>query len=227
VIVVGCCVGPGGRYERIAGPALHRVLRPQDEVVLVEGATSITAAYNSVLARARAADSCEGVLLIHDDLELGGPQVRDQLVQALHEPGVGLVGVVGGRDLAWGKWWSGRALAGHVVDRLGDRVLGPLHADVDAVDGCLLLVAPAALHLDFDVVGFPAFHGYDVDFSLQVRDAGLRVVTRPVEHRHRDKGNTGDQTAFELAMRTLERKWPTWIRPLTPWERLVRRLARR
>ena len=89
-----------------------------------------------------------------------------------------------------------------------------------------MLVAPPALHLDFDVDGFPGFHGYDVDFSLQVRDAGVRVVSRPIGYRHVDKGSLGDPAAFETAMRALEAKWPTWIRPLSRRERVARKLAR-
>jgi Glycosyltransferase like family len=225
VIVVGCCVGPGGRFDRIAGPSLEQVLHPDDELVLVEGAEGICSGYNTVLERARRADGCEGVLLVHDDVELGGPHVRDQLLDAVREPEVGLVGVAGGRGLAWGKWWSGRALAGHAHDARGRRRLGPDSGDVDAVDGLLLFVGPKALHLDFDAETFPAFHGYDVDYSLQVRSEGMRVVVRPVDHRHVDKGSTGDHAAFERAMRSLERKWPQWIRPLTARERLLKRLA--
>ena len=226
MIVVGCCVGPGGRYQQIAGPSLERVLRPPDQLVLIEDATGICTAYNAVLAAARAAPECEGVLLVHDDVELVGDDVRDLLSALLREPGVGVVGVAGGRDLAWGKWWSGRVLAGRNNDTAGSRTLGAPTADVDAVDGCLMLVTPQALHLDFDADGFPGYHGYDVDFSLQVRSAGLRVVTRPVGYRHLDKGSLGDVVAFETAMRTLEGKWPTWIRPLSRRERLSRKLAK-
>lgn len=226
MIVVGCCVGPGGRYEKIAGPSLERTLRPDDRLLLVEGTNGICAAYNLVLAAARTLPECEGVLLVHDDVELLGDDVRDRLSAALAEPGVGLVGVAGGRGLVWGKWWSGRVLAGHTNDTASSRSLGAPSADVDAVDGCLMLVAPPALHLDFDVDGFPGFHGYDVDFSLQVRDAGVRVVTRPIGYRHVDKGSLGDPAAFETAMRALEAKWPTWIRPLSRRERVARKLAR-
>ena len=225
MIVVGCCVGPGGRYEQIAGPSLERVLRPDDRLLLVEGTNGICTAYNTVLAAARTLPECEGVLLVHDDVELLEDDVRDRLSAALAEPGVGLVGVAGGRDLVWGKWWSGRALAGRTNDTASSRGLGAPSADVDAVDGCLMLVAAAALHLDFDVDGFPGFHGYDVDYSLQVRSAGLRVVTRPIGYRHVDKGSLGDGAAFETAMRALEAKWPTWIRPLSRFERVTRKLA--
>lgn len=225
MILVGCCIGPGGRYEQIAGPSLERVLRPDDRLVLVEGADGICAAYNSVLHTARALPECEGVLLVHDDVELVGDDVRDLLSAALAEPRVGVVGVAGGRDLVWGKWWSGRVLAGRTNDTASSRSLGSPAADVDAVDGCLMLVAPPALHLTFDADGFPGFHGYDVDLSLQARSAGLRVVTRPIGYRHLDKGSLGDRAAFETAMRALEAKWPTWIRPLSRRERVTRKLA--
>ena len=119
--------------------------------------------------------------------------MRDRLSAALAEPGVGLVGVAGGRDLVWGKRWSGRALAGRTNDTASSRGLGAPSADVDAVDGCLMLVAAAALHLDFDVDGFPGFHGYDVDYSLQVRSAGLRVVTRPSATATSTRGRWGTE----------------------------------
>lgn len=228
MIVVGCCVGPGGRFEAIAGPALDATLQPGDDLVLIRNAKGICRAYNEVLERARAVPDCEGVLLVHDDVELGGPRARAALVAAAMDTGVGLVGVAGGRGLVWGKWWSGRTVAGRINDSRGDREIGPVDADVDAVDGCLLFVTPAAMHLSFDEERFPAFHGYDVDFSLRVRDSDLRVVTRRLDYRHRDKGNAGDVAAFEHAMRVLELKWSAWIRPRTTWERMgsiVRRLA--
>ncbi|WP_392545013.1 glycosyltransferase [Oryzobacter telluris] len=224
MIVVGCCVGPGGRYDRITGPSLASLVQPDDVVVLVEGASGICGAYNAVLRRAREVEGCQGVLLVHDDVELPGRDVRDALLAAATEPGVGLVGVAGGRGLAWGKWWSGRHLAGHRNDTRGTFDLGRVADDVDAVDGCLMFITPRAVHVDFDEVTFPAFHGYDVDFSLQVRSAGLRVVTRSIPYRHLDKGSAGDDATFVEAMRDLEAKWPGWIRPPSVPERMVSRM---
>lgn len=225
MIAVGCCIGPGNRFSRIAGPALRRVLDPEDALHTITDASGICAAYNSVLEQAWAEGECRAVVLVHDDLELLDG-ARAVVAEAAAEPGVGLIGIAGGRDLAWGKWWSGRFVAGRVNDSRGERTIGPVRADVDAVDGCLLVITPAAAHLRFDESTFPAFHGYDVDFSLAVRQAGLRVVTRDLPYRHHDKQSTGDNDAFEAAMRALENKWPGWIRPLSVSERFSRRLRR-
>lgn len=226
MLIFGCCVGPSGKFETIAGPSLDRVMAPGDVFVREQGSDGICAAYNRVLDLARQTAGCEGVVLLHDDTELGTAS-RTQVLDALKESDVGLVGVVGGRDLHGPIWVDARSWAGVANDSYGRREYGPPAGDVDVVDGLLLAIAPAAYSkLDFDQKTFPAFHAYDTDYCLQVREAGLRVRVVPVDYRHVDKGDLGDRSAFEQGSSQLRSKWPHRITPLGSVERVTLRLER-
>ena len=186
-----------------------------DDILIKEqGGDGICAAYNRILTTARATPGCEGVVLLHDDTALG-PGSRDQILDALGEPKVGLVGAVGGSGLHGPIWVDARRLAGVANDTYGRRSYGPAAADVDVVDGLLLALTPASFnHIRFDQLTFPAFHGYDTDYCLQVRARGLRVTVVPLEYTHVDKGDLGDRQAFDSGYAALLAKWPDHIRPL-------------
>lgn len=219
MLVFGCCIGPSGKFATVAEPALTRVMRPGDVLVREQGADGICAAYNRILEQARDLDDCEGVVLLHDDVALGD-LAREQVLAALGGPGVGVVGVVGGSGLFGPQWVNARRLAGHANDSYGWRRFGPPEADVDVVDGLMLALSPAAFRaIGFDPEAFPAFHGYDTDYCLQVRRAGLRVRVVHVDHVHRDKGGLGDERAFARGAAALLRKWPDAIRALDARER--------
>lgn len=219
VIVFGCCVGAGRRFEAIAEPALSRLMRPEDEIVALPGTDGICAVYNRVLRHARRRADCEAVVLLHDDTELVGGHTRDRLLRAVRRRGVGVVGVAGGRDLFGPQWWYARRRVGRVVDHTAPRRFLRTRGDVDVVDGLVLVLAPAAFgSLDFDEQGLRGYHGYDTDYCLRVREAGLRVRVEPLDYVHRDKQDLGDEAAYDGAQRLLLERWQHRIRPLTPEE---------
>lgn len=224
VLIFGCCVGPSGKFATVAEPALAATMHPQDLLVLEQGSDGICVAYNRIIQRAKELTDCEGVVLVHDDTALGR-LARDQIIAGLREPGVGVVGVVGGRGLFGPQWVNARRLAGYANDFYGWRRYGPRAADVDVVDGLVLALAPAAYRaVTFDEQAFPAFHGYDTDYCLQAREAGLRVRVVHVDYEHKDKGHTGDGDAFVAGELSLRERWPDLIRPLGPVERPWRAL---
>lgn len=191
-----------------------------DVLVREHGGDGICAANNRILEKARAIEDCEGVVLLHDDTELGEGS-RDQLLDALRAPQVCVVGVVGGRDLYGPQWVDARHRAGYADDFYGWRRYGPGTADVDAVDGLLLALSPSAFGtLEFDSGAFPSFHGYDTDFCLQARRVGPRVRVAPVDYVHRDKGGVEDTEAFSKSAQALTSRWRGVIRPLDLHERL-------
>lgn len=213
-------MGPSGKFTTVAEPALAAVMAPEDVLIREQGSDGICAAYNRILEAARGIEGCEGVVLLHDDVALGA-NARDQLLRGLVEPGVGIVGVVGGRGLYGPQWVDARYRAGYADDFYGWRRYGRHVADVDVVDGLLLTVSPEAFRsIDFDAEALPAFHGYDTDYCLQVRRAGLRVRVVHVDYVHRDKGGMGDTVAFERSTRVLMERWPHVIHPLGSAERL-------
>jgi SAM-dependent methyltransferase/GT2 family glycosyltransferase len=221
MIIVGVCVrGSGEQFEAKAGPALRRVLGPEDRLVTRSGdGMGIAVVYNEVIAQARSELACEGVVLLHDDVEVLDPDFRAKTLAALREPYVGVVGVVGGRGLVDAKWWNARVTAGRVFESRHLQDLGPAHADVDVVDGLFLALAPAAVaRLNVDD-GLPLFHGYDVDLCLQARDLGLRVVVRQIDLLHRTKGGFGDKAAFAQANDRVMERHAAWFTALSLAER--------
>lgn len=216
MLVFGCCVGPSRNFESVAEPAIKVLMGPDDLLIREHGDDGICAAYNRIIGQARAMPDCEGVVLLHDDVALG-PLARHQLIDGLREPGVGVVGAVGGRGLFGPQWVNARHRAGYANDFYGWRRYGPAEADVDVVDGLLLALTPRAYcGIEFDAGAFPAFHGYDTDYCLLVRSGGMRVRVVYVDYVHRDKGGVGDEAAFDLSARTLLERWPDVIRPLGP-----------
>lgn len=215
MIVVGCCfAGDGTGYRSMLEPTLEDRLEELDVLLAASGDTrGIAAVYNDFVRRARAEPACEALVLVHDDVEVLDTNFRSKVLQGAREDDVGVVGVVGGAGLTSLAWWEARRTAGSVHETRGYTELGTSRADVDAVDGLLLVLAPRAFHaLGFDEVSFPHFHGYDVDYCLQARTAGLRVVVRPFDILHRTKGGYGDRAAFEVASTVAAKKWPHLIR---------------
>jgi hypothetical protein len=111
---------------------------------------------------------------------------------------IGCVGAVGVRSIAW---WEGSVTLASFVNRYAEHGGGDLHSfswnwgdapayaqlgEVDTLDGFVLVLAPWTVrNVRFDE-SLGAFHGYDLDFCLQVREAGRKVVTadfRAIHHR--------------------------------------------
>jgi SAM-dependent methyltransferase len=221
LLVGSAVVADGARFEEFTLPSLERVLDPVDVVLSSTGDTrGIAAVYNDFVRQARSTRDCEALVLLHDDVEIVDANFRAKILAAVGEDGVGVVGAVGGADLRSVAWWEARRTAGRVFETRKPIELGPPRADVDVVDGLLLAISPRAFEvLMFDEQACPRFHGYDVDYCLQARAAGLRVTVRPIGILHRTKGGYGDTTAFDEAADALAAKWSTFIRPATPLQK--------
>lgn len=228
MIVYGTCVGgTGEKYNTISEPTIEPRLRDGDQAWALPGTEGICRVYNGFIDRARSADA-EALVLLHDDVEITSRDFRARVLKAVREPDVGIVGTVGGAGLSSLAWWDARRLRGRVQESRGLVSFRPAEADVDAVDGMLLVLSPRALEtVRFDEGSFPEFHGYDVDVCLQAREAGLRVVTRQLGVIHHTKGGFGDRSAFDRAERALLRKWPHRVRPYTRTENLKNKLRAR
>ena len=226
MIIFGTCVGGGGdRYRSVALPSIERASVSDDLILSGPGDDGICRLYNQFLEEARNRNDCEAVVLLHDDVEIIDPNFRPKIVEAVARENVGVVGAIGGADLTNLAWWYARERAGRVFEARGVIDFGERGRDLDAVDGLMLVLAPSAFRtLSFDGVSFPKFHGYDVDYCLQVRSKGLRVVLAPVNLLHRTKGGLGDRQAFEFARIALARKWPDFLHTTTSVERLQTRM---
>jgi glycosyl transferase family 2 len=134
---------------------------------------------------------------VHPHTEIVDPDLPAKVRRALADPVVGMLGCAGGTGVRSIAWWEGRVAAAPVIHRYeehgggevpavswAERHLPP--AEVEALDGQLLVLSPWVVrNVRFDeslLLGY----GFDLDFSLQVRAAGRRLMVedlRVVHHR--------------------------------------------
>jgi hypothetical protein len=187
-------------YRRCAQPGIERAREPGAEVIELDAIGSIFESYNAILDRAAAFDDLEGLVLLHQDSEIVSDDFCAQARTVLSDPSVGLAGCAGAIGVRSIAWWEGSvtlASFAHRYEELGGGDLpaaswlwaeAPPYArlgEVETLDGFLLVLSPwAVANLRFDET-LGALHGYDLDFCLQVRAAGRKVVTgdfRAVHH---------------------------------------------
>ncbi len=187
MLVFGTAITNDQIYERRALPGI-RSAAEGDSVVLERRGMSLQAAYNSMLDEAAQLRGLEALVLPHQDTQLRDPRFADKVRAALRDPAVGLVGAAGGRGIRSMLWSTGEFRGGWSgADAEVEREVRFRHpvGAVDAADGLLLVLSPWAVgELRFDPRFARWFHGYDVDFSLQVRARGRRVVVIDVDVVH-------------------------------------------
>ncbi len=203
MIIYGVCVGGRGTFNSILRPSL-----PETATVLTRHRqTSIFDAYNSILDEASMSPNVEALVLLHDDIELGA-DFEIQVRHALRFGDViGSIGSIGPRSIAW--WDADRR--GRVVDsRIGLQDFGGGIAEVDTIDGLVMILSPVAQTLRFDSHGFRGFHGYDIDFCFQARHSGMRVIVAPLDlihHSQHSLNDSGRAKSFWIADLVWQRKW--------------------
>lgn len=171
----------------------------------------------------------EVVCLLHNDTEMLEPRWSTRLLDALREPGAGLVGLYGAKRVRRDGKLVGRTIVHSLAT--GPTVRPPWEevAFVDSVCMCLprdLLESLGGLD-----EGYGFYHGLDRELSFAVREAGRRclIVHAPFHHRGgatrtRDFGARPDRERADLAarQRVVERfvaRWrhrlPAEVRPLS------------
>jgi hypothetical protein len=147
-------------------------------------------------------EDLEALVLVHQDAELAEPKFCARIRRALGDPDVGVIGCVGAIDVRSIAWWEGSvtwASFTHKYDELGGGAIEafswkpnggmPAYArtgEVDTVDGFMMVLSPWTVrNVRFDE-SIGKIHGYDLDFCLQVRAAGRKVVTEDLKvvHHH-------------------------------------------
>jgi hypothetical protein len=201
VIAFGAAITQPDVYARCAEPGIRRVAETDSAVLARPAAGSIAESYNALLDAARELAGLEALVLVHQDAELVDEDFCAIARRALAVPEVGVIGCVGAVDVRSIAWWEGSVTLANFVNRYEeygggdlpafswDREDRPPHAevgDVDSLDGFALVFTPWAIeHVRFDEQ-LTRFHGYDLDYCLQVREAGRRVMTadfRAIHHR--------------------------------------------
>ena len=201
MIAFGAAITKPEVYARCAEPGIRRAAEPGSPVLSRPAAGTIAESYNALLDEAAALEGLEALVLVHQDTELADDDFCAVARRALADPAVGLVGCVGAVDVRSIAWWEGSVTLANFVNRYDehgggdlpafswDRRDRPPHARtgaVESLDGFALVFAPWAVReVRFDEE-LSRFHGYDLDYCLQVRERGRAVVTadfRAIHHR--------------------------------------------
>jgi len=210
MLAFGTAVTDEDRYAAEALPGIRRVA-PPGAMILTRRDMTLPAAYNAMLDEAAAVPDLDGLVLLHQDVELHDPGFAAAVTGALALPEAGIVGVYGRRG-ATGVDEPGSAHVGHV--RWG----GPFEpeppptgppVEAEFVDGMVLALSPWAVReLRFDPRFAPHFHLYDRDVCFQARAAGRRVLvlTTSVTHHFR-RAALESRADFVEALLLLHRKW--------------------
>ena len=191
-------------YLRCAEPGIARAAEADSEVRAMPSIGSIFASYNALLEEFSARDQLEALVLVHQDAEIIDPDFCQTVRRALADPQVGLVGCVGAVGVRSIAWWEASVTLASFVNRYQEHGGGDLASfsweweeapayartgEVETLDGFVLVLSPWVVrNLRFDE-SLGQFHGYDLDFCLQVRASGRTVITadfRAVHHRQLD-----------------------------------------
>lgn len=197
MIAFGCSVSEPEPYKRYAEPGIRLAAEPDSEIIPLAAVDTISRSYNLLIDTAVRHDDLEALVLVHPHTQIDDPDLCAKIREALSDPEVAVVGCAGATGVRTIAWWEGAVSAGHVThaytDFGGGRLPGfswtataPAPAEVETIEGFLMILSPWAVHnVRFDeelILG----HGYDVDYCRQVRAAGRKVVTvdlRVIEHR--------------------------------------------
>lgn len=188
-------------YRRCAEPGIARAAEANSEIRAMASIGTIFASYNALLDEFAERADLEALVLIHQDAEIIEPDFCHIVRRALADPEVGLVGCVGAVGVRSIAWWEASVTLASFVNRYQEHGGGDLASfswaweeapayartgEVETLDGFVLVLSPWVVrNLRFDE-SLGQFHGYDLDFCLQVRASGRRVVTadfRAVHHR--------------------------------------------
>jgi hypothetical protein len=201
MIAFGTSITKPDVFRRCAEPGIRRAAEVDSEVYELAAVGSIFRSYNALLDRAAERTDLEALVLPHQDTEIVDADLCGKVRAALRDPGVGVVGCAGAIGVRSIAWWEASVTLASFINRYEENGGGDLLSfswawdeappyaqtgEVETLDGFLLVLSPWAVrNVRFDE-SLGDFHGYDLDFCCQVREAGGKVVTadfRAIHHR--------------------------------------------
>lgn len=207
MIAFGCCIASEEKFRRFAVPGLNRSAEPDSQVVETSHDSSILEAYNEILDHYSNEETLEALVLLHEDTEIRDPGFCTKVRRAFRDPEIGVLGVIGARNVTGLRWWEGEG-SGRVLESRGLINFGSQECEVDAVDGLMLILSPWVVkNLRFDSTSFVGFHAYDLDICFSARAAGKKVCTLDTEVFHHTKGGYGDESVFARNDAVFRQKW--------------------
>jgi Glycosyltransferase like family len=191
VITFGTAITDGDVYRDCAEPGIRVAAESDSEVIALEPAGPVSRNLNLLVDRAAGRDDLEALVLVSEEVEIADPGFCATIRQQLRDPNVAVIGCLGASGVRSIAWWEGSASRARVVhcypEHGGGEIAAfawtrprPAPAEVDVVDGRLIVLSPWAVrNLRFDET-LSLNYGYDVDFCLRARAAGRKVMTADV-----------------------------------------------
>lgn len=202
------------------------------EIIAIDnsaGAYGICAAYNKGAAMASYPFLC----FVHEDVAFETNNWGNIVIELLSQKETGLLGIAGGDTISTvPSTWSVSFYSNEIniiqqykrKDKKAEHVFKTNEAipgktkKVIAIDGVFMCTRKEIFEeLCFDEKTFPGFHGYDIDFSMQVGRKYELVVTSDILVRHFSEGNP-DKKWMDTIL-TFRKKWkthlPVSVHPLT------------
>jgi hypothetical protein len=192
MIAFGSSITEPDVYRQCAEIGIKRAMEPDSEIRPMPSVGSIFRSYNALLDEFAGREGLEALVLVHQDAEIVDPDFCAIVRRALAEPKVGLVGCVGAIGVRSIAWWEASVTCASFINRYDEHGGGDLPSfswawndapayarvgEVETLDGFVLVLSPRVVdNVRFDE-SLGQFHGYDLDFCLQVRDGGLKVMT--------------------------------------------------
>lgn len=185
-------------YRRYARPRIRMAAEPDSKIHAFAAVGSVCRSYNLLLERAALEPGLEALVLVQQDVEILDPNFCGKLRRALDDPEVAVVGPVGASGVRSIAWWEGQISAAGPVQRYQRFGSGeipafswkphdPAPAEVDVVDGRLMVLSPWAVEtLRFDE-SLSLGYGYELDLCLKARAAGRRVMTADLHVAYRTR----------------------------------------
>lgn len=250
MIAFGSAIQGAEAYRRYAEPGVRRAAEADSEVLAFAAVEPVGRTYNLILEAAAAHDDLEALVLVHSHTELLDEDLCARVRAAMRDPSVAVLGGAGATGVRGIGWWEGDVtVSSGLRQRYGEfgggelpafawveqRTLAPAApappAEVDVVDGQLLVLSPWAVrNLRFDESLRFSF-GFDLDFCLQVRSAGRRVVVAELNAVfHRSLELVKDLDVWAMAHMQIAEKWDAMLpAPIPaagdgdqPWKRRAR-----
>ncbi len=197
MIAFGSAIVDGEAYRRYAEPGIRRAAEPDSAVLAFAAAGPPGRSYNLILEAAAGRLDLEALVLVDEKTEIAQPQLCEIARDALRDSGVGAVGCAGARGVRSIAWWEGEIVSATVTHRYEEHHGGelpalswahraPPPAEVDTLDGQLLVLAPWVVrNVRFDE-GLVLGHGFDLDVCLSIRAARRTLLVADlsvIQHR--------------------------------------------
>lgn len=212
MIAFGVAISDQEGFEAVALPGIMRAAE-SDSQLLCRRDMSIQLAYNEILDEAAAMPDLEGLILLHQDLELTDDSAPERLRRLFQNPRVGLVGPLGAREVTPHPWAAPEGIRGIFREPGHDLRFSSGAQEVALLDGILLALAPWIVRgLRFNMALAEGFHGYDVDFCLRVQAYGGVLVCDDIPYFHH-RVPTDDYEAQSIAGVRLAEMWDSDLRP--------------